>query len=70
MDPAKTQFIEATGKGCRACLFYRERSAVCHVAAAEAVKRGMQDCEYPNPDGKPVIYIAVEADPRQLTLLE
>lgn len=40
----------------------RERSEVCHKAAAEAKLRRLNDCE----DGW--IYIAVKTDPRQVDL--
>lgn len=49
---------------CVGCIFEKERSTVCHVACAEAEKRGMENCE------NGVIYVAVAVDPRQQDLFK
>lgn len=70
VDPLKTKFTAAHGKGCKNCIFNHERSTVCHQAAKEALARGMPDCEYKDQNGKSVIYIAVEIDVRQQELFD
>lgn len=62
MDIASLNFTSKPGKSCLGCLFEESRSTVCREACAAAVRAGMPDCD----DG--VIYVLVEADPRQLEI--
>lgn len=79
MDPARIQFAQQTrpltddednrGLNCHGCLFNRQPARVCNVAAAEAVKRGLRDCDAPDQFGEVVVYVATAVDPRQLDLI-
>jgi hypothetical protein len=79
MDPSRIQFAQQTrrliededckGINCRGCLFNRQPARVCISAAAEAVRRGMRDCDAVDQFGEVVIYVASDADPRQMNLI-
>lgn len=79
IDPAKTQFDQQTrrlvddddnrGLNCRGCLFHRQPARVCMAAAAEAMKRGLRDCDAVDQFGDVVIYVATDVDPRQMDLI-
>lgn len=58
------------GLNCRGCLFYRQPSAVCRTAAAEAMKRGLRDCDSLDQFGEVVVYVATVVDPRQMNLID
>lgn len=62
LEPEKMQFTASTAKSCRGCLFERQFSPICKRASAVAVKADLPDCD------TGVIYIAVEEDPRQLSI--
>jgi hypothetical protein len=72
MDPCLVTFKAAKGRprSCSGCLFEHERASVCRIASAEAVKRGLPDCEYPDAEGRSIIYVAVPVDERQGDLFE
>lgn len=61
---------EEKGLNCDGCLFQRQRAAVCIEASAEAVRRGLRDCDAIDQFGEVVIYLRTEVDPRQQDLLE
>jgi hypothetical protein len=63
LDPAEIQFKAQRAKSCRICLFHGQWVSVCNHACKEAIKRGMPEC------GDNYVYVAVEADERQLNLL-
>jgi hypothetical protein len=63
-QPKRVNRFDEEDDGCRGCLFEKERASVCHVAEAEAKKRGLPSCE----DNR--IYIAVKIDPRQVDMFE
>lgn len=79
MDPTRIQFgqqerplredDENRGLNCHGCLFNRQPARVCISAAAEAVRRGLRDCDAADQFGEVVIYIATDVDPRQLDLI-
>lgn len=64
IDPCTIEFTCSPATSCRGCLFDRQSSSVCKVAASEAVRRGIPDCD------AGVIYVSVEKDSRQLDLLQ
>lgn len=69
MDPANMAFgIQEARmkKSCKGCVFIKQPVAVCFQACAEAVKRGLPDCDAINERGKRVVYIDV--DPRQMDI--
>lgn len=80
MNPARIQFAQQErpliedddnrGLNCHGCLFNRQPARVCVLAAAEAVRRGLRDCDAVDQFGEVVIYLATDTDPRQLDLLE
>lgn len=76
MDPKKTQFTVAHTtphdpmEGCAGCVFEHERSSICAVAQHQAALRGLALCEYPDPDGRSIIYVRVAVDPRQVDLFQ
>jgi hypothetical protein len=57
------EFEARKGAKCGACAFNGQWARVCAIAASEAVKRGLKDCD----DG--VVYVLVRKDPRQLDVL-
>lgn len=79
IDPARTQFRQQErrliedddnrGLNCQGCLFHRQPARVCAAAAAEAVRRGMRDCDAVDQFGEVVIYVATDVDPRQMDLI-
>ena len=79
MDPTRMQYTQLErpqvddddnrGLNCRGCLFNKQRASVCITAAAEAVKRGLRDCDAPDQFGEVVVYVATAVDPRQLDLI-
>lgn len=79
IDPTRVQFAqleraqvdddENAGLNCRGCMFDKQTAAICNTAAAEAVKRGLRDCDAPDQFGDVVIYVATATDPRQLDLI-
>lgn len=69
MDPTSIAFgIQEARmkKSCKGCILEKQPSKVCFAACAEAVRRGLPDCDELNERGKRVIYI--EIDPRQLDI--
>jgi hypothetical protein len=64
MEPSALRFTTQPAKSCKSCLFDGERSPVCHKATAVAIRAGLADFD------AGFVYIAVEADPRQLELLK
>lgn len=79
MDPTRMQFTqlerpirdddENRGLNCHGCLFNRQPVSVCKVASAEAVKRGLRDCDSLDQFGDVVVYVATAVDPRQMDLI-
>jgi hypothetical protein len=79
LDPARTQFHQQErrliedddnrGLNCYGCLFNRQPARVCRAAAAEAMKRGLRDCDAVDQFGEVVIYVASDIDPRQMDLI-
>lgn len=79
MDPTRMQFAQQEralredddnrGLNCYGCLFHRQPARVCVQAAAEAMKRGLRDCDAVDQFGEVVIYVATDVDPRQLDLI-
>ncbi len=79
MDPTRIQFTQQPrplvedddnrGLACHGCLFHRQPARVCIVAAAEAVKRGLRDCDSLDQFGEVVVYVATAVDLRQLDLI-
>lgn len=76
MDPRKIQFKEsaprpiiedddARGLNCSGCCFERQRAAVCCLAAEEAVRRKMRDCDSVDQFGEQIVYLRTDVDPRQ-----
>lgn len=63
MDIAQLNFTSKPGTTCNGCLFDESRHSTCIEACIAAVRAGMKDCD----DG--VIYVLVETDPRQLTII-
>ncbi|TWI69020.1 hypothetical protein IP91_00085 [Pseudoduganella lurida] len=57
------------GLNCHGCLFHRQPAAVCRVAAAEAVLRGLRDCDSIDQFGEVVVYVETAVDPRQMDLI-
>lgn len=62
LDPTAIAFHAQRADSCRGCIFEGQWSEVCKKAAVESVARGGADCD------AGYIYVAVEVDPRQLTL--
>ena len=79
MDPTRIQFAQQErpliddednrGLNCRGCIFDRRPAAVCRAATAEALKRGLRDCDAVDQFGEVVIYVATATDPRQMDLI-
>lgn len=79
MDPTRMLFAQQErpmrddddnrGLNCHGCLFNKQPARVCMTAAAEAVKRGLRDCDAPDQFGEVVIYVATAVDPRQMDLI-
>jgi hypothetical protein len=79
MDPTRIQFQQQArplredddnrGFNCHGCLFDRQPARVCVTAAAEAVKRGLRDCDAVDQFGEVVIYVISAIDPRQMDLI-
>jgi hypothetical protein len=79
MDPTRIQFRQQArplledddnrGINCHGCLFHRQLARVCRTAAAEAMKRGLRDCDAVDQFGEVVIYLATDVDPRQMDLI-
>lgn len=63
MNPRKIEFKSRAGKGCDACMFSGQRSAICNMVGEQAALRGLPACD----DG--FIYHAVDKDPRQTELI-
>lgn len=57
------------GLNCHGCLFHRQPARVCISAAAEAMRRGLRDCDAVDQFGEVVIYLATDTDPRQMDLI-
>jgi hypothetical protein len=53
---------------CEGCLFLGQRSSVCERASEIAREAGGIDCDDCMPNGRGVIYVACEVDPRQLEI--
>jgi len=49
---------------CDGCLFMKERSEVCHIAAQEAKLRGLSDCD------EGFVFVEVKTDPRQIDIFK
>jgi hypothetical protein len=79
LNPARIQFTQLErplredddnrGLNCHGCLFHRQPAAVCTKACAEAVRRGLRDCDAVDQFGEVVIYVATDVDPRQMDLI-
>ena len=79
MNPARMQFRQQErpliedddnrGLNCHGCVFHRQPARVCIEAAAEAVRRGLRDCDSVDQFGEVVIYLATDVDPRQMDLI-
>jgi hypothetical protein len=79
MDPTRMQFTQQErplredddnrGLNCHGCLFNRQPARVCRAATAEAMKRGLRDCDAVDQFGEVVIYVATDVDPRQMDLI-
>lgn len=79
MDPTRMLFTQVTrklieddenrGLNCEGCAFKKQPAAVCRTAAAEAMKRGLRDCDAVDQFGDVVIYVETATDPRQLDLI-
>jgi hypothetical protein len=67
MSPANIRFTAKVSRkqSCAGCLFIDQKAETCHAACAEAVKRGLPDCD----DSKGYIYVEDVTDPRQIDLL-
>jgi len=63
-QPKRVNRFDEEDDGFRGCVFEKERPSVCHVAEAEAKKRGLPSCENDH------IYITVKIDPRQVDMFE
>lgn len=81
MDPRRMQFGMSAprplqddpknkGLDCIGCVFEHQRASVCRVAAEEAVRRGLRDCDAIDQFGEVVVYVRVAVDPRQMDLIE
>jgi hypothetical protein len=67
MDPTAMRFSmseprpfiedEEDDENCRGCLFRRQKSDVCYSAAAEAIERGMRDCDTIDTLGRVIVYV-------------
>lgn len=78
MDPARILFRQQErrlvddddnrGLNCHGCLFNRQPARVCRAATAEAMKRGLRDCDAVDQFGEVVIYVAADVDPRQISI--
>lgn len=63
LDPESIDFTTKPGTKCEACLFARQRVAVCNAVEAIARREGLDRC-----DSMPVVYVRRETDPRQITI--
>lgn len=80
LDPKRIQFgmqlrqivddPDNRGLNCHGCLFNKQPARVCIVAAEEAMKRSLRDCDSVDQFGDVPIYVRVEVDPRQADLLD
>jgi hypothetical protein len=51
---------------CNGCMFDKQTSSVCVLAADAAISNGLPDCD----DAPGYIYVADDSDPRQMTLAD
>lgn len=75
LDPAAMQYraaLAVAGAGdCAGCCFKGQASKVCKAACAAAVRAGMPDCdERDTATGRTFIYVLVQIDPRQTSIIE
>jgi len=73
IDPAAVRFKAASALvhgECDGCLFCDQRASVCMQASVIAAANNIIDCDGRLPDGRTVIFIVDESDPRQLDLLQ
>lgn len=68
MDPSRMRFSmseprplrddeDNSGINCWGCIFRRQRASVCIEAAAEAVERGIRDCDAIDDFGEVIVYV-------------
>lgn len=62
IDPTAVEFTARPCKSCFGCAFDTQSAKVCGIAASEAKKRGLPDCD------ENFVYQIVEKDPRQLAI--
>lgn len=73
IDPDQVRFVVAEAPvfaDCKGCMFIGQPSAICRRACEIAVASGAPDCDDALPNGKSLIYVADERDPRQMDLIE
>jgi hypothetical protein len=56
-EPRRFIEDEEDDENCRGCLFRRQKSTVCYTAAAEAIARGMLDCDAIDTLGRVIVYV-------------
>lgn len=64
ISPESIQFTTRPAKSCRGCLFDGQHSSVCDRACQAAERAELEHCE------RGFIYVAKQADPRQVSLIE
>ena len=62
VDPATLHFTAIEGATCEGCLFYHQRSSVCHKAERAAALVDLPGCE------QGFIYILDKSDARQMRI--
>ena len=55
---------------CSGCIFMGQLTSVCNRASEIAREAGGFDCDEKFPNGRAVIYVAFEVDPRQLEIVQ
>ena len=73
IDPAATRFKAGPAPmhgECEGCMFSGQRAAVCRQVEAIAAANNIIDCDGRLPDGRSVVYVIDEGDPRQMDLLQ
>lgn len=73
IDPDTIRFKAAPAPvagECNGCLFIGQRASTCRHANDLAAVNDQPDCDQLLPDGRSIIYILDDSDPRQLPLLE
>lgn len=64
LDPTAMQFTVQPATSCRGCVFAGQWWKVCQLAGEVAQRAGLPECESGS-----VIYLLVETDPRQLSII-